>query len=136
MSTPSVGCDTVEREAEPAAPRERGSARSGSPMTLCRPLSRPRVVLGAAIIAAMIGPGCKEDPPPGKLFEEDGSYELVRYDLDGSGYSEIQVQSREAAFLMKLDAKAKVAQTAMCAENEDDTPETSLCRLAAPDESF
>jgi hypothetical protein len=105
-------------------------------MTSSGPLSPPRVVLAAAIVAALLGTGCKEDPGPGKLFEEDGTYELVSYDLDGSGYTDVRVQNADEAFLMRLDASKKVAQMAMCAENETDDPGSSQCRLSSGTDSF
>jgi hypothetical protein len=94
---------------------------------------KAHVVLGAAIVAA---PACKADPGPGKLFEEDGTYELVSYDLEGSGYMDVRVQTGDEAFLLKLDSSQRVAQTAMCAENETDDPGTSQCRLASGTDSF
>jgi hypothetical protein len=63
------------------------------------------------------------------LFDEDGVYSLERYDLDGAGFSEIDSNTRENAFLMKLDAGARVAQVAMCGETEGDLPSDSLCRV-------
>lgn len=105
-------------------------------MTSSRPSSPPRVVLGAALVTALLGTACKEDPPPGKLFDEDGAWELVQFDLDGSGYTPVVmpgVTVRDEAFLLKLDAKARVAQTAMCAETENQSPENSPCRGAVQD---
>jgi hypothetical protein len=105
-------------------------------MTPSRTSSRPRVVLGAAFIAVLFLAGCPKDPPPGKLFDEDGSWELDAYDLSGSGYTDIRVQTADEAFLLKFDASARVVQTAMCAELETHTPANTQCRLTAGDDSF
>ena len=107
-------------------------------MTSSRPSSPPRVVLRAALVAALLGTACKEDPPPGKLFDEDGAYELVQYNLEGDGYVEVVmpgVTERDEAFLMTLDASARVAQVAMCAENDMQDPSDAQCRTAG-DNSF
>ena len=85
------------------------------------------LMIGALLAVATTG-GCKEDEGPGKLFEEDGTWELVQYDI-GDGLAAVDAQNREEAFMLKFDAGQQVVQTAMCAENETQTPTTSLCRL-------
>lgn len=88
----------------------------------------PSLILGATC-AALLATGCKEDEGPGKLFEEDGTWELTQYNLEGEGLQEVDPDNRGEAFLMKFDAQRQVVQTAMCAESETDDPATSVCRL-------
>ena len=35
-------------------------------------------------VAALAAGGCKDDPPPSKLFEEDGVWSVITYDLEGN----------------------------------------------------
>jgi hypothetical protein len=89
----------------------------------------PHSVRYSLLLAALALPsGCGDDEP-GRLFEEDGTWELEQYNLDGEGLTEISADNRGAAFLMKFKASRRVVQVAMCGEVETDTPQTSLCRL-------
>lgn len=102
-----------------------------SELPLVRRLFNRRALASLALIGSFALGACKaEDPGPGKLFEEDGVFEVTHYSLDGAGLSPINVTNRAEAFLIKFDATENVVQTAMCAEDVDDTPETSLCRLS------
>ncbi len=95
---------------------------------------RPRLALRTLLWGAFIATsgsiaGC-DDPGPGKLFDEEGTWELTQVSLEGSTFNPIDPNTRSQAFLMQFDAKNKVVQTAMCADNEREGPTDSLCRLS------
>lgn len=84
------------------------------------------VVLGLGLTAG----ACKGDPPTPKLFDEEGAWSLVRYDIEGSGdLKEIDVNNRRDAFLLSFDSHEKVVTSAACVETENDTPASSSCLL-------
>lgn len=72
--------------------------------------------------------GCKDDPP-GKLFEEDGVWSMVRYDL-GDGSKEVNQTTRKDAFLLQFIEAENVVTAAACGMPGEDTPENSVCRLS------
>ncbi|MGH1347188.1 MAG: hypothetical protein ACRBN8_36840 [Nannocystales bacterium] len=84
------------------------------------------LIRGALIAAALTMTGCKDEPGPGKLFEEDGVFELFRFDLDGSGLEEVS-GSREKTFFLNFDEEAGVVQTAMCSDADSDDPNNAEC---------
>ncbi len=70
---------------------------------------------------------CADDPGPGKLFEEDGVFELTRFALSGSGLEEL-ASNKDKTFFLKFDAETAVVQTAMCSNDDIDDPTNSECR--------
>jgi hypothetical protein len=92
-----------------------------------RPHLRAIALLCAGPVLGLVG--CSK-PPPGKLFDEDGVWTLVQYDI-GDGLDDLP-HTREDAFLMKFDAKAKVVTTAACTseENSATSPDDSPCHLS------
>ncbi len=102
-----------------------------SELPLVRRLFNRRVIASLALVGSFALGACKEeDTGPGKLFDEDGVFEVTFFSLDGAGLRMINTTNRAEAFLIKFDATENVVQTAMCGEDADDTPENSLCRLS------
>jgi|GEM_PF-1345686 len=93
--------------------------------TSARSASRS-LFLGALVATALVTTGCKDDPGPGKLFEEEGTWELVQFGLGGTGLEEVQ-NNRAKNFLLSFDEENMVVQTAMCSNDETDTPANSEC---------
>ena len=71
--------------------------------------------------------GCK-DEPPGKLFDEEGVWSMLTYDL-GDGQEDITA-NRKDAFLMKFEPDEGVVTTATCGMETANTPRDSVCRLS------
>jgi hypothetical protein len=81
------------------------------------------LALGSAL------PACS-DPPPGKLFDEEGAWSVVQYQLD-DGLEDIMAMSRKDAFMLSFDAKANVMTTAACGnEMTGFEPTNSPCRAS------
>jgi hypothetical protein len=78
-------------------------------------------------IAAAIT-GCK-DEPPGKLFDEEGVWSMLSYDL-GEGQTDIKADSRRDAFLMHFQPEESVVTAATCGMEGADDPRDSVCRLS------
>lgn len=96
-------------------------------------MSTPRypssLVLGALGLCLTVG-ACKDDPPTPKLFEEDGVWSTVRYDLTGGGsLTAVDTANRKDAFMLSFDAAERVVTTAACIERDSDTPANSTCAL-------
>lgn len=72
---------------------------------------------------------CGSDGPPPPLFNEDGVWSLVQYDL-GDGLNEINPNSRKDAFLLKFNRHKKVVSAAACTSEETNnvTPDDSPCK--------
>lgn len=89
------------------------------------------IVLVATGLVAILA-GCS-DPPPGTLFDEDGVWSLVEYDI-GDGLNDLP-QARKDAFLLKLDKKNKVATAASCTSESMNftTPDNSPCHSSEPE---
>jgi len=86
-----------------------------------------RSLISSALLAAALNmAACADDPGPGKLFEEDGVFELTRFALGGSGLEELSSQKAKTFFL-KFDSENKVVQTAMCSNDDIDDPTNSEC---------
>lgn len=86
-------------------------------------------VLGLSLLTA----ACDDDEGPGTLFDEEGVWSVVNYDLDGSGdLKEIDTMNRRDAFMLSFDPENRVVTTAACGETENDTPANSGC-LLTPD---
>ncbi len=84
------------------------------------------LIHGALIATALSTAACADDPGPGKLFDEDGVWELDAFALGGSGLEQL-ADLRGGEFLMRFDNENRVVQTAMCANNERATPTNSEC---------
>jgi len=91
-----------------------------------RPFAPQSILLSALAAIALFTTGCKDDSGPGKLFDEDGTWELTSYALSGTGIEQIS-RSRQKRFLMKFDAENQVVQTAMCSNNDRHGPTDSEC---------
>jgi len=95
------------------------------------PMQRRRLFLLPGVLGLSLSVGaCKEDPPTPKLFQEDGVWSVVNYDLTGSGdLKEIDTMNRRDAFMLHFDATEQVVTTASCVEDATDTPASSTCLL-------
>lgn len=83
-----------------------------------------------AMLAATSAISACSDPPPGKLFDEEGAWSVVQYDL-GDGLEDIMAMTRKDAFMLSFDATANVMTTAACGnEMSGFTPSDSTCRLS------
>lgn len=85
------------------------------------------LIHGALVATALSTAGCKDEPGPGKLFDEDGAWELSTFALAGSGTEPI-ASNRRGDFLMKFDEENGVVQTAMCSNDDVDDPTNSECQ--------
>lgn len=70
--------------------------------------------------------GCPKDEP-GKLFEEEGVWSLLRYDT-GDGLQELNPSTAKDAFLLKFETGPKVVTAAACGSETDNVPGESTCR--------
>jgi hypothetical protein len=88
-------------------------------------------VRAIALLGAGLGLTACSDPPPGQLFDEDGVWSLVEYDI-GNGLDDLP-PARKDAFMMNFDAKQKVVTTAACTSEQNNslTPANSPCHLTA-----
>jgi hypothetical protein len=85
--------------------------------------------LFAILVATSAISGCKDDPP-GKLFDEQGAWAVVQYDL-GDGLEDIMVMSRRDAFMVSFDTENSVMTTAACGnEMSSYLPSESTCRTS------
>jgi hypothetical protein len=101
-------------------------------------MSMPRrstLLVLAALGLGLTAGGCKDDPPPPKLFQEAGTWSVVVYDLEGTGIqNDIDVMTRRDSFLLQFDTAEKVVTSAACVETDADTVADSLC-LINPDDT-
>jgi hypothetical protein len=74
--------------------------------------------------------GCS-DPPPKPLFDEEGVWSLVEYDI-GDGLDDIDTNARKDAFLLKFNHHEKVVSAAACTseENGERKPDDSPCIIS------
>ncbi len=84
------------------------------------------LIRGALVAAALSTSACADDPGPGKLFEEDGVFELKRFALSGSGLETLG-SSKSKTFFLKFDEETSVVQTAMCSDDDSDDPTNAEC---------
>lgn len=84
------------------------------------------LIRGAFVAAALSTTACADDPGPGKLFEEDGVFELKRFALSGSGLEEVS-GTKAKTFFLKFDKETDVVQTAMCSNDDIDDPTNGEC---------
>lgn len=76
---------------------------------------------------------CKEEPAPTpKLFEEAGTWSVIRYDLEGTGeLTDINENNRENAFMLSFDPMESVVTGASCVEpGSGITPSNSPCLIS------
>lgn len=93
----------------------------------------------AGVVCLTATVGCKEDPPIPTLFEEEGAWSLIRYDLVGDGDVQMLNNSqRENAFMLLFDTSNNVVTAAACVNEAEGqfTPADSSCRLSADDSSW
>ncbi len=94
-------------------------------------------IVGVASLVATVG--CKEDPPTPKLFEEEGAWSLIRYDLVGDGdISMVNTATRDNAFMLRFDSENNVVTTGACVNEGEGqfTPADSSCRASPTETSW
>ncbi len=98
----------------------------------------PRLTVLFLAIAAT---ACGDEEAPSKLFDEDGAWAVIQYDL-GENVEEIDPQTREDAFMLSFDNANRVVTAASCVGLDSDgmpdavTPEDSPCRLLPQDTAW
>lgn len=97
-------------------------------------MPRRSTLLVLAALGLTVG-ACQDDPPTPKLFQEDGTWSVIRYDIEGNGeLREVDTMTRRDAFMLQYDATEKVVTTAACIETDADNVSNSLC-LINPDDT-
>ncbi len=92
---------------------------------------RPSLLVLGALGLCVTG-ACQGDPPPPKLFQEEGAWSVVSYDLEGSGsQQDVNDSNRRDAFMLSFDSSERVVTAAACIEQEGDTVADSPCLLSA-----
>lgn len=96
-------------------------------------MSMPRrstLLVLAALGLGLTATACKDDPPTPKLFQEKGTWTVIRYDIEGNGEERnVNQNTARDSFLMQFDTAERVVTTAACVERETDTVDSSPCLL-------
>jgi hypothetical protein len=96
--------------------------------------TNPSHLLAILVVCSAIS-GCKDDPP-GKLFDEQGAWAVVQYDI-GEGLEDIMTMTRENAFMLSFDTENSVMTTAACGDEMSGfLPSDSTCRLSVSTTSW
>lgn len=96
-------------------------------------LRRPSLLVLVSSLGLCAG-ACKEDPPTPKLFQEQGTWSVISYDLDGSGtLRDVEVMTRRDSFMLQFDSAEKVVTAAACVESDADDVSNSLCLINPQD---
>jgi hypothetical protein len=86
--------------------------------------------LSGALCALVVAAGACKDDEPVNLFDEQGTWALFQYDLDGSGITPIAESERIDQFLINFDAEAGIVSAASCIDSSMQTSITSaFCDL-------
>jgi hypothetical protein len=71
------------------------------------------------VVAAVLGGGavggCDDDPIP--LFDEQGTWALVKFDLDGKGLTSFDVGARAEKFLIHFNQEKSIVAAASCLDS-------------------
>ncbi len=92
-------------------------------------MSRLHAFLPWSVMLSLVGPisGCKEDPPK-KVVDEQGTWSIERYNIDGET-EVLNTGTQKDAFLLYFDADELVMTAAACGmETSDNIPGESVCR--------
>ncbi len=89
-------------------------------------------LLGALVALAFTAiTGCAEDAPV-SLFDEQGTWALVLFDIDGKGLGKFDVGAREEKFMIHFDQASQIVASAGCLDSMGRTDLTqTLCDTAA-----
>jgi len=86
---------------------------------------------GALCALTVLAGACKEEGRD-VLFEEDGTWALLFYDIDGRGLEPFDASSRVDKFLVHFDMENEVVATATCVDSMGRTDITqTLCDIGA-----
>lgn len=70
--------------------------------------------------------GCDDEPIP--LFDEQGTWALVLFDIDGTGLTKFDVGMREEKFMIHFDSETGIVASAGCVDSMGRTDiTTTLC---------
>ena len=88
------------------------------------------VLCGPLCALVMVTSSCKDEEPI-PLFDEQGTWYLKLFDLDGTGLTNFDVGQREYQFMIHYDQEALVVATAGCIDSMGQTDITeTLCDTA------
>jgi hypothetical protein len=79
--------------------------------------------------------GCKNDEEVKTLFDENGAWTLVEYDLGDGTFSEVVENGRDG-FLLSFAKSENVVTAATCGMDGENEPSNSLCGLTPEDAPF
>lgn len=84
--------------------------------------------LPAALCALTVLAGACKEEGRDVLFEEDGTWALFQYDIEGKGLEPFDAAARVDKFLLRFDTEAGVVAAASCLDSMDRTDLTqTLC---------
>jgi len=96
--------------------------------TSLRP-SKLRVSLLTVAAIATLASGCKDDEPI-PLFDEQGTWFLKLFDIDGTGLTNFDLAQRENQFLIHFDQESKIVASSGCLDSMGQTDITeTLCDI-------
>ncbi len=80
-----------------------------------------------ALMAAVTAvPACDDEPVP--LFDEQGTWSLTKFEIDGKGLTTFDVSTREDRFLIHFDQDSQIVASAGCLDSMGRTDITqTLC---------
>ncbi len=97
-------------------------------------MRRPTLLVLATLALGLTASACKDDPPTPKLFQEQGTWAVVSYDLEGNGEQRnVNEMAVRNSFLLQFDTAEKVVTAAACVEVESDTVDSSPCLIYPQD---
>lgn len=79
-----------------------------------------------SLCALTLAGACDDDEGPKKLFEEEGTWALNRYDL-GQGIMPLNLSEQIDQFLINFNAEAQIVTTAACIDMSGNSSVDSLC---------
>ncbi|MEM7154171.1 MAG: hypothetical protein AAF799_15090 [Myxococcota bacterium] len=83
-------------------------------------------ILGLSLVLG----ACAGDEETPKLFDEEGVWSVIRYDLEGSGdLKDIDTMNRRDAFMLSFDSAERIVTAAACIGDANETPASSSCLL-------
>jgi hypothetical protein len=81
-----------------------------------------------ALSALALTSACGGDTAPKTLFDENGAWTLVGYDIDQGSFADLD-ENRQDAFLLSFAKSEHVVTAATCGHEGEDEPSNSLCNL-------
>lgn len=93
--------------------------------------TRSSLSLAPAILGLSLALGaCNGDEETPKLFDEEGVWSVIRYDIEGSGdLKDIDTMNRRDAFMLSFDSAERIVTAAACIGDPSEDPSSSSCLL-------